>query len=209
MKVWIVSKILRSGCTWVHGLTEENQNVRLLQPDGSYPSVNTKFEIGQIWNMTFQKSPQVIPPHVENMIVTSWKFIGRELNLRDVLIERVIPWKGSPNELFDGCLKSSNRVTDIFIAQGTRFPHKSMGYWLPDVALSRRTDFEDRNSYKSYEFLINYSGFAQAIAKIPENTLLHVFLNEWWMPSLPIEARPNANSNVQKRCYLQISDWYL
>lgn len=207
MKVWIVSKIRMRENVWIHGLTEENQNIRILQPDGSYPSIRTKFKVGQIWDLTFHRASQIIPPHVENVIVTAWKFLNQESNLLNVLMERVIPWTGEPLQLFNGCLKSSMRTSDIFIAQGTYFPHKSIGYWISDIPLVKHHD--RITSYQYGEFLINYTGFSEAIGVIPAKTLIHVSLKDWWIPSQPIEARPNANSNVQTRCYLQISSWYL
>jgi hypothetical protein len=46
MKVWIVAKNKAKGSTCVHGLTEANQHIRLLQRNGLYPSAQTKFAVG-------------------------------------------------------------------------------------------------------------------------------------------------------------------
>ncbi len=217
MNVWIVSKIRGSRYAWVHGLTEENQSIRLLRPDGSYPLEQTKFDVGQIWDLTFHKSYQTIPPHVEDVIVTGWKFIGQEGNLRDVLMQRTTPWKGGVDQLFNGYLRHIMYENHAFISERTNFPHISIGYWLLDAPLIKwhESDFlDDTHEYLCYryytvekEFIIDYVGFAKPIFKIPEQTLIHVLLNKWWIPSSAFA--PSDDSKVEKRCYLQISDWYL
>ena len=132
MKVWIVSKIHigRNDC-WVHGLTETKQNIRLLKSDGSCPSINTKFEIGQIWDLDFQKPSQFTLLYGENVIVHSWKYIGYERNLRDFLMERINPWYGGPIQLFGGYLCSGSSWKGLYVAMRKDLPSVSMGDWYP------------------------------------------------------------------------------
>lgn len=135
MKVWIVSKAIRKKYAHIHGLTEENQNVRILQPDGSYPSINTKFDVGQIWDLTFQKPPYIKPPHTENVVVIGWKFLGQEANLLDILMSRVVMWSGGPNELFTGLSRDPYKY--LFAKDGENISLISIGYWSPDCRLMR------------------------------------------------------------------------
>lgn len=216
MKVWIVSKIYKKGYAWVHGLTEENQNVRLLRAEGSYPSQQSKFQKGQIWDLTFHKSSHIEPPHIEDVIVTNWKYLGEEAHLRDVLMERVTPWKGDIDELFNGFLKSIMYDDKPFISDRTKFPHISMGFWPADAPLIKwhiqRSIFDpEKLVYRYYTpeatRYIEYKGFATPTFKISEQTLVHVFLSDWWTPANLLA--PSKDSMVERRCYLQISDWYL
>lgn len=128
MKVWIVAKIHRREYFWIHGLTTENQNVRLLPQDGS--SEHLPFEVGEIWDLSFRYAKPIFLPHLENRIVDTWRFIGKEPNLSSFLIGRVKLCKGGTNVLFNGSLKSGRRIEDLFIAEGMNLPAKSIDYWL-------------------------------------------------------------------------------
>ena len=216
MKVWIVAKIYKKGYVWVHGLTEENQNVRLLQAEGSFPAKQSRFSVGQIWDLAFHKASQIEPPHSEDVIVTGWKYLGEEAYLRDVLMEKATLWKGDMDQLFNGFLISIMYDNKPFISGRTKFPHISMGFWLPDAPLikwhlQKGFSSPEQLFYRYYtpdaERFIEYKGFAKPIFKIPEQTLVHVFLSNWWTPGNLFA--PSKDSMVERRCYLQISDWYL
>ncbi len=211
MKVWIIAKTHQGGVACVHGLTEENQNVRLLQPNESYPFAHTKFDVGQTWDLTFSPSSRRIPPHSENVVVKQWKQLGSEPDLRTVLLERVRPWQGGPDQLFDGFLKTVMHTDNAFISERDAFPHKSMGYWLPDAPLIKWDRSQGRFGYRyctpAKELVIDYTGFTQPISKIPAGTLVHVALHPWWTPSNDLAV--DKNSRVEKRCYLYVAGWYL
>jgi hypothetical protein len=211
MKTWIVAKTHYGGSACVHGFTEENQHVRLLQPNGAYPSAHTRFEVGQIWDLELAPSPRRVLPHIEDVIVRKWKQIGSEPNLREVLLEHVKPWQGGPDQLFEGFLRSVMNTNNAFISERDAFPHVSMGYWLPDAPLIKWYDTEDRLCYRYYtparELITNYTGFIQPIFKVPAQTLVHVALRPWWTPSNKLA--PNKDSIVERRCYLYIAGWYL
>jgi hypothetical protein len=221
MKVWIVSKLfVNKSSVWVHGLTEEHRNVRILRPNGSYPSTNTKFEVGQIWDLTFQKSFNIVPPHTEDILVTNWKFIGQQKNMLEFLQPRVKIWEGTIYKLFDGCIDYVMGDGKIYISAKRGIPDMSMGYWLPDRPLLKWhnpllfTPHGDEGYpcyryHLSEEFLIGYTGFSYtSFAKLAFSIsgLIHVSLGKWWVPKN--ELAPAASSRVDKRCYLQISDWY-
>ena len=211
MKIWIVAKTHHRGSACVHGLTEDHHHIRLLRTNGTYPSARTAFEVGQVWDLTFSSSPHRVPPHMEDVLVTGWKQLEPEPDLRKVLLERVTPWRGGPDQLFDGYLRSVMHTTNAFISEHDAFPHTSMGYWLSDAPLTRWHDAEDRLCYRYYtparEVIIDYTGYARPIFQILAQTLIHVALHPWWAP----ENRwaPNEESRVERRCYLYIAGWYL
>lgn len=221
MKVWIVSKtFVNKSSVWVHGLTEENHNVRILRPDGSYPSTNTKFEVGQIWNLTFQKSPNIVPPHTEDILVTNWEFVGQQENMLEFLQPRVRIWKGTIYDIFDGCIDYTLNDGKVYISEKRGIPDVSMGYWFPDRPLVKWHNqslltwhpdggYPCYRYYLSEEFLINYTGFSyESFIKLPFSIsgLIHVALGRWWVPKN--DLTPATSSRVSKRCCLQISGWY-
>ncbi len=195
----------------MHGLTEENQHVRLLQSERVYPSTHTKFEVGQIWDLELALARRRILPHVEDVIVRRWKLLGSELDLRAILLERVNPWRGAPDQLFEGHLTWTMNANKPFISEHLAFSPGSMGYWLPDAPLFERSDAEGYPCYlystPARELMITYTGFTPPLFKIPAQTLVHVTLSPWWTPSN--KFAPNNDSKVERRCYLYIAGWYL
>ncbi len=204
MKVWIAAKNKAKRSTCVHGLTEENQNIRLLQRNGLYPSADTKFAVGQVWDLTFHPSPRRTTPHMEDVIVTGWHQLDPEPNLCALLLERITPWRGSPSQLFAGKLRSVMNTHNTFLSERDTFPPVSMGYWLPDAPLIKWYGPQDRLCYRYYtleqEVVIDYLGFDQPIFKIPAQTLVHVALYRWWTPSNDLSVK--ESSQVERRLFL-------
>ncbi|GHO83211.1 dual OB domain-containing protein [Dictyobacter formicarum] len=210
MKVWITAKIAYGSKICLHGLTEDKKNVRLLRNDGSYYPAATGFNVGQIWDMTFSRARRLIAPHSENVIVTSCKLIGQEADMRAFLCAHVSLWQGGPDQLFGGSLRSVLNKKKLFISEGTSFQPISMGYWLSDTPLIKWHDEEDHPGYRYYtsetEHLIDYQGAAVQVFKIPADSLVHVALTRWWVPSNRYAA--HESTKVKRRCYLYIAGWY-
>lgn len=210
MKVWIVAKTKAKGSTCVHGLTEENHNIRLLQHNGSYPSAHTTFAVGQVWDLTFHPSPSRTTPHMEDVLVTRWHQLDPEPNLRASLLGRITPWRGSPDQLFAGKLRSVMNTHNVFLSERDTFPPVSMGYWLPDAPLITWHGPQERLCYRyctpKQEVVTDYLGFDQPLFEIPAHTLVHVALYRWWTPSNDLAVK--ESSHVERRCYLSIAGWY-
>ena len=208
-RVLVVAKTHMGNAACVGGLTRDtNKSIRLLRPDRSNQPINTPFDVGQVWELEFYQSPQVTPPHVEDVIVTSERYIGLQANLRTILMQRVEPWQGGPKALFDGLLVFENMRG--YISKSTGIPKNSTGYWCPDrsLTLTYRNEklyyqmkydiFVGHNRYEGTLF-IPYVGFSEPIQQISTNALVRVSLARWWTP-------PGVN---EERCYLQLSGWYL
>jgi len=123
-------------------------------------------------------------------------------------MQRVQPWRGDPDQLFDGFLVID--FTSGYISQAGGIPKRSTGYWLPDKQLILtyrneksyyQTDCEMVIGNKHYRGLLSipYVGFADPIQEIPAGTLVRVSLARWWAP----------RGINEERCYLQLSGWYL
>lgn len=197
-RVLIVSKTRMRGdhvCVGGHDLNESMRSVRLLQPDGKNMPADTRFEIGQVWDLDYEPAPDVRPPHVEDVLVNpeGARHIDTVQSLGAFLRERVSMWTGT---MFEGRLLRTNSGTGYVPIDGP-FPSCSTGYWLPDEPLS----FDGASRYvfrADGGRRIRYVGVAEAIARIEPGTLVRVSL-----------ARPWTPSNAPAGLYLQISGWYL
>jgi hypothetical protein len=208
MRVLIVAKthVVRSAC--VGGLDlDTNRGVRLLQPNGGYQPGTTDFEVGQIWEIECEPGRDLRPPHLEDVLVHRREFLGREKELRKVLLERVTPWRGAPNRTFEGLVRptfhGSGYVNDIM-----GVPTVSTGFWQPDQRLT--LSMEETGPHYHYPMPpksrgvhnLKYVGYAPPVEVIPTGTLVRVSLARWWRPD-------GASTEVEERCYMQLSGWYL
>jgi hypothetical protein len=182
-----------------------------LQSNGSYPTARTKFDVGQVWDLTFEPAENVIPPHVEDVLVKRWKQLDPEPDLRSVLLQCTKPWEGSPDHLFDGFLRRVMYADNTFVSERHHVPHMSMGYWLPDAPIIKWHDKGKILCYRYYakerKLITDYTDFTTPIFKLPEQTLIHVALRLWWTPSNDLAV--DASSRVERRCYLYIAGWYM
>lgn len=208
-RVLIVAKTRMGNSTCVGGLNlEGNQNIRLLHSDGSNQPGTTRFEVGQVWELAFQPDSGITPPHVEDVRVMQETYIGPVSNLQNMLMQRVHPWRGEPDQLVDGKL-TLERTGYISGTKG--LPSCSTGYWQPNYPLSLSLNFREGQSYYQIitqpedvfpavrRLFIKYVGFADPIGLIPAGVLVRVSLARWWQ-------RPGT---AEERCYLQLSGWYL
>jgi hypothetical protein len=212
VRVLIVSKTHMSSGVCVGGLTRDtNRNIRLI-PIGRLNQPNdTKFDVGQVWDIDFYNSPHVTPPHIEDVIVTREQYVAQVSNIRDILLQRIQPWRGGAEKLFDGCL--TIKQWRGYISEYSKVPNGSVGFWIPDKPLvlayspinskpHYRIDFEveeEPHVYRKGKLSIPYVGFADPIPEIPAQALVRVSLPRWW----------NGEGRHEPRCYLQLSGWYL
>ena len=204
MKVLIVAKTHMQNAACVGGILANNRSVRLLQPNGHNHPTDTDYQIGQIWEIEFQERQDTTPPHVEDILVQQRRKIGTHPALRKYLTETVSPWKGKIDNLYDNHIRFTQRGRG-YISHRIGLPKVSTGYWLPDKSLICVT-IEGKPYYKYESNLgndqfIHYVGFENPIEIIHPNTLVRVSLARWW--------RPDDRPTMEKRCYLQLSGWYL
>ena len=208
-RVLIVAKTRMGSFACVGGLTcDTNKSIRLLRPDGSNQPADTPFDVGQVWALEFHQPSKVTSPHVEDVLVTKKKFVGQQSNLRNILLQRVQPWRGGPEQLFDGLFVIEN--TRCYICRSRGIPNCSTGYWLANAPISLNSNYKKQYYELKHEFSarnrsyqvtlsIPYVGFAAPIPIISADTLIRVSLARWWQS---IEMS-------EERCYLQLSGWYL
>ena len=203
MRVLIVAKTHVHGRACVGGLAlDDNRGLRLLESNGAHQPADTAYEVGQIWDLDCRPSPHLTPPHVEDTLVLKGHIVGHVPNMREFLKRRVHPWRGAPNQTFEDLVRPTYNghgyVNDIM-----GVPAMSTGFWLPDRPLAY--EVEEGKPYYRYPRdkgvrLLPYVGFAPPIDAIPAGTLVRLSLARWW--------RPDNASDVEARCYLQMSGWY-
>jgi len=202
MKVLIVSKTRMHSNACVGGIVlDTNQSVRLLQPGNLNQPMNTPYEVGQVWELTFYPRPDLEPPHVEDVVVHQSSQDGQVNNLAVFLRQRFQPWLGSPNNLYDGFIASTHNGSG-YISDATGIPNCSTGFWLSDKPLTLSSEGNKvRYHYPSFSGVrvLTYVGYDTPIG-LPANTLTRVSLARWW--------RPGDAQDLEERCYLQLSGWY-
>ncbi len=206
-RILIVAKTRMYSGICVSGLTRSShKGIRLKPPDRLNQPLDTRFEVGQVWDIEFQADEDVEPPHVEDVTVLNQRYVTRIANMRDTLIRHIQPWRGGPENLFDGALTMDQRK--CYISQSGQIPNCSTGYWITDrlLTLSQENDkpyylieYNDKERGKLYtrNLSIKFVGFTPPVRQIPPGTLIRVSLARWFLVS------------GEKRCYLQISGWYV
>jgi len=183
-----------------------NQYVRLLHSNNRYQPSNTPFNIGGIWQISFSKPNNIEEPHNEDVIVNK---VGKNIkvinstNLANFIQNPGVPiWKGLPSNLFDGHLEWT-RGKKGFLPEESVMPQHSVGFWISDQDLTHYVD----NGKDRYRCLLGesfpYKGTLQPLPVIPKGTLIRMSLAKW----LPRKDEPEGEYG--RRCYLQLSGWYL
>ncbi len=201
MRVLIVAKTHMKSMACVGGLdTESSHAVRLMRADGSPLPGDTPCNVGQYWELRAKECPSPEPPHVEDIWVSRGRPAGEEHEMSHFLLGKVHPWVGSPDKLFEELVRPTytghgyiNRIMGV--------PTCSTGYWVPDKPLTCR--WCEGKCYYSYPRnegvrLVPYVGYEPPAEMIKPGTLVRVSLARWMRNS----------SDLEERCYLQISGWY-
>lgn len=205
MEVLIVSKTHMSNAACVGGLVlANNRYVRLLNPGNYNQPTDTNFEVGDIYDLTFNNRANIHAPHVEDVIVLVRTFLRRVDNVSDFLTQRnVINWTGHINNLFDGLLSWTNSGTG-FIPLAGQMPNTSVGFWVSDRDLIRvvfenkvRFRYPNGRNYRN----ISYVGYQDTLDVIPAGTILRVSLSRVFPPEGSEIPSPRG-------FYLQLSGWY-
>lgn len=209
MEVLIVSKTYMASAFCVGGLVLENDRyVRLLnegivnQPLWDEPG----FEIGDIWDIDFDDSPILHPPHIEDVIISNKTFLRKIADVSGFLtIRQVIDWSGHIDNVFDGLLNWTSNGTGYIPTEG-ELPKRSVGFWVADRNLYSRVFSQSRIKYRypndaNYRN-ITYVGTQETIAQIPAGTMIRVSLSRLF----PSE---DSKLTIPRGYYLQLSGWYL
>ena len=187
------------GRVCVGGIDRNLGSLRLYEAGGQFPPGNSPYEVGQVWEMTYQPKPHTKPPPVEDVCVLERQPLGVQQHLADRLRGLVDTWQGDPRVLFDGLLRFTGRMRGYVEEPGV--PNRSTGFWLPERDM-RFLRVDGKAYYRYMMWDLSYVGVADPIDVIPAGTLVRVSLARWWRPL-------DAADGFPERCYLQLSGWYL
>jgi ATP-dependent DNA helicase RecQ len=204
MKILIVAKTRRGAGACVGGITAEGHSVRLIANDaGRNERAGLEYEVGEVWEIDSTPDPDIVPPHVENIIVLRAHCLRRSQRVTETIHRFMPPLVGGPEKLFDGVTQAT-AAGGLYIAERTGLPHRSTMFWVPDQAL--RLDCEGKRLRYRYPAsdggrTLTFVGFQEPLPEIPAGTLLRVSLAHWW--------RPKERPAEELRCFVQLSGWFL
>jgi ATP-dependent DNA helicase RecQ len=205
MIVTIVAKTRQRGGACVGGITADGRSVRLIAPDAAFNEHhNLEYEVGQRWEIDADPPREIIPPHVENVIVRHKRRLAPAGDLVGLIEEHMPPRVGGPEALYEGLLRVGAHGALYVGRDGIPpgIPPYSTTFWRPDRPLRRDTSgkrlhyrYPTDDGGRSLTFV----GFQEPPAEIPAGTLVRVSLAHWWRPEEWLEE--------ELRCYVQLSGW--
>lgn len=207
MNVLIVAKTRRGKGACIGGITLDGQSVRL---EAANAHINERagheFNIGEVWEVDARPAAQIIPPHVENVIVRSKRKTNLCIDLISFIDRYMPPQCGGPAALYQGLTQPTNTGA-LYIAERTGVPPFSTMFWRPDQDLVRdEAGLRIRYRYPASRraprgaCTLTYVGFQEPLEVLPAGTRVRVSLAHWWSPV----DRPRQEA----RCFVQLSGWF-
>jgi ATP-dependent DNA helicase RecQ len=203
MKVLIVAKTRRGDAACVGGIDWNGRSVRLIAADAPVNArTGLEYNIGEVWEATFDPDPNLIPPHSENVIVRTAHPLFTLSNIEEFITRHMPPVQGGPSLLFEGLLQSGPTGT-LYIAERSGLPGRSTQFWIPDQML--HLDYHGKRIRYRYPTpdggrTLTFVGFQEPVETLPAGALLRVSLAHWW--------RPKDRPEEELRCYAQLSGWF-
>lgn len=202
-KILIVSKTKMSNGFCVGGININTcESIRIHNNKGGNLDLDTPYEIGDIWEMSYKTAWNVRKkPHIEDKQTFPYQ------KIENIGISGIIEFINSHSLELGERLISSN-IYDIFegkIILGTNknyidqsnIPNFSTQFWISDKDLTLTSKFE-KNYYSYNDIQIKYVGIEKTLNIIPAGTIIRLSLANWW----------DGDGSGQSRCYLQLSGWY-
>ncbi len=204
MKVVIVAKTRQGGGACIGGLTFGGRSVRLLHPNRETdPAPNMDYEMGDVWEITWQPCDDRPLPHAEDLTVLSKRRLAPIDDLFAFIHHHFPPHIGGPEALYAGLLQTTKKGA-LYIAERTGVPDHSTTFWTPDKPLTREVG--SKRLFYRYPTpdggrTLTFVGFQEPLEVIPAGTLIRVSLAHWW--------RPDELPDGELRCHAQLSGWVL
>jgi len=202
-KVLVVSKThMNNGHCCVGAVTLNGEFIRLKDANGHNQPDDVDFTLGKVYWVEYEKNVNTIPPHVEDVFVSSHKFYGKlkdDITFVDFLTKRnVFIHSGSVDDLFQGFLKWTHTGSGYVTQEA--IPDNSVGFWISDRDLEICEFYGTRYSYPSTHGSrrLKFVGYQDTVDVIPAGTLMRVSLARWWQ----------KDEYSEDSCYLQLSGWY-
>jgi ATP-dependent DNA helicase RecQ len=203
MKVLIVAKTRQGSGACIGGITFEGQSVRLVAANAVWDeTAGMEYEVGEVWELEAVPAKELIPPHVENVIVQSKRKMPPLEGRIQFIQGHMPPVRGGTDVLYEGLTRATSKG-GLFISERNGVPSHSTAFWIPDRPLVREEDAK-RIHYRypapDGGGRLTFVGFQDPPETIPAGTLLRVSLAHWW--------RPSDRPDLEFRCYVQLSGWF-
>ena len=201
MNVLIVGKTQMGARYCIGGLDAAGHGLRLLDAAGGHAQLNTPFNVGDWWDLTWVPASQLIAPHVEDVLVQPGAIArGTQANPGAWIRQHAAIWAGPPQAILDGAVQRTGNSRGYI--DSSNIPPMSTGFWVPDAELTHGQDHRNRSFYRYWHgnqlLDLPYVGTQPLVAVIPVGALVRVSLARWWSP----------DPNFASRCYLQLSGWF-
>ena len=184
----------------------DHRSYRLLTEDRKNFPQDTKFEIGDIWDLELRHVSDIEPPHTEDhLVLRAEKVPSTPFPAYLYIIKEIGAPVIFPKQLFDGKLKFAQN-NKAYIWPGNKGLDYSTGFWRfsKDLHLCHDKYGKARYAYcdndiscdlenEDLKLDVAYVGCEEAIDRIPAGSLLRFSLARW-------EGKP---------CYLMLSGWFL
>ncbi len=211
MRVLIVAKTRMGGGACIGAITETGKSVRLIPFNADpHDGANREYKVGDIWEISAEPVPasELIPPHNENIVVHKKRRLRTTKDTKDLVsaIELLMPPKtGHPCELYDGLLKTTSSGS-LYLPPRGDVPSYSTTFWRPNKPLVLESEQQRNPRYRyrteSGGCTLTFVGYQRPVPEIiPAGTLLRVSLTQW--------GRPRNTPNLEERCSVQLSGWFL
>ncbi len=195
MEVVIVGRTQMRSHVCIGALSLENwSSLRLLPPSGEHGwPQDTAFAVGDKWEVKGNRVQDLVPPHVENFLVSDQLLQGDYgPNLRQDIEANCPVARGDFPTLYGGFLEAI--ASGSICIRRPNVPDWSTQFWCPPWDLRC-----DGSYYHIGQYRMRYVGLAPAIPVIPANSLVRVSLARWFTPT----------GHTEEACYLQLSGWWL
>jgi ATP-dependent DNA helicase RecQ len=204
MKVVIVAKTRMRGGACVGAVTFDGRSLRLIAADQEWnDQFNLEYSVGDVWDVDCRAPDELLPPHVENVVVQSKRKLPPIGNVVAVIEQQMPPRQGGLEVLFEG-LAQATSAGALYVTERTGYPGYSTMFWRPDQPLLRQDDAKRiRYCYATPAGprTLTFVGFQEPLPEIPAGSLLRVSLAHRW--------RPEDGPEAELRCYVQLSGWFM
>ncbi len=202
--VLIVAKTRQGSGACIGGITATGRSVRLIAADAAdNERAGREYEVGEVWEVTATPAIEIVPPHVENIVVHGKLRLRQAKAIEPIICQFMAPRVGGPEVLYEG-LTQATESGALYIARHSGVPPCSTMFWQPDQALHRDDDGKRiRYRYPMPEGgrSLTFVGFQEPLDLIPAGSLVRVSLAHWW--------RPEEKPDQELRCFVQLSGWFL
>ena len=108
MKVVIVAKTRMGSGSCIGGLTFNGRSLRLIPHDkDTNDQFNHEYEVGDVWDIDYIPDSNIIPPHVENIIVTHKRKLPPINDVTSFIEQQMPPCSGGTEVLFESLAQAT------------------------------------------------------------------------------------------------------